>query len=133
MPQVAPGRGIGRICVFGALVLALCAGGCGNDKLKKEIEDKNKAIAQLDELKNKAETDLALKDQELAAALDRLQKQSADAKRQLDSCAAQVAELRGKVKTLSKPAAAKTAAAPKTAPAAKTATAKAKTAKPSGR
>jgi preprotein translocase subunit SecF len=105
MPQVALISRAGRVCILGALVLTLCAAaGCGTDKLKKEIEDKNKTIVQLDELKSKAEADLAAKDQELAATVDKLQKQNADTKRQLDNCGATLAELRAKVKALSKSA-----------------------------
>jgi len=104
MPQVALMRRIGRVCVLGGLFLALCAAGCSSDKLKKEIEDKNKAIAQLDELKNKAEADLAAKDQELRLANDKLQKQATDSKRLLDGCTATVTELRDKVKSLSRAA-----------------------------
>jgi outer membrane murein-binding lipoprotein Lpp len=137
MPQVALLRRLGRVCVLGALVLALCAvAGCGEGKLKKEIEDKNKTIAQLDELKTKAEADLAAKDQELAAAVDKLQKQGADAKRQLDACAATTAELRAKVKTLSRPAKsaeAKTAKAAKADKAKTGGKTKTKTKTPSGR
>jgi len=132
MRQVVLKGRIGRVCALGALVLALCAAGCGTDKLKKEIEDKNKVIAQLDELKSKAEADLAAKDQELAATVDKLQKQNADTKRQLDNCGVSLVELRAKVKTLSKPAKSSETSAAKAAKTTK-AKGKAKTKTPSGR
>jgi hypothetical protein len=102
MKRFAPVLRFGRICLAGSLALVFFAAGCGSDKLRKETEEKNKVIAEYEEYKKKAEADLAAKDQELRTVVEKLQRQNADVKRQLDNCGATVAELRDKVKTASK-------------------------------